>query len=274
VGVLLASVLAVLVASDLWRRATLRYVRDPSRRRPILVLRRLVVGLALVLVVAFGLASEVGSLATFMGFLTAGIALSLQNVILSVIAYFFLIGRHGVRVGDRITLAGATGRVIDVSLLRLYLLELSDNDPHSTGRLVVLSNATLFQPTPFYKQIPGARYRWHTVTLTIAFGAPIEVASRRLTDAAAEVFRDYRAAIEQQQQLMQRHVDFDTGLPGPQVSVEVASEGLRCAVRYPVPPEDAEVIDQRMFEALRDAIDRDAELQLLETGGVQLSLED
>jgi len=35
---------------------------------------------------------------------TAGVAVALQSVILSVAAYFFLIGRYGVKVGDRVTI--------------------------------------------------------------------------------------------------------------------------------------------------------------------------
>jgi small-conductance mechanosensitive channel len=270
-GVLLASVAAVLVASDLWRRATLRYVHDPARRRPLLVLRRLVVGLALVVVIAFGLAAEVGSLTTFMGFLTAGIAVTLQNVILSVVAYFFLIGRYGVQVGDRITLAGVTGRVIDVSLLRLYVLELAGTDLHSTGRLVVISNAVLFQPQALYKQIPGADYLWHTVTVTIAPGADIEAASKSLTRAAEAVFGEYREVIERQHALMQQHLDFETGLPRPQLGVEVAADGVHCSVRYPVPPQGAAAIDQQMLESLQAAIQSDGQMQLLSTGAVKLT---
>jgi small-conductance mechanosensitive channel len=269
--ILVASLLAVLVVSELWRRATLAYVRDPNRRRPLMVLRRLAVGLALVLVIAFGLVSEVGSLATFMGFLTAGIAVTLQNVILSVVSYFFLIGRYGVQVGDRITLAGVTGRVIDVSLLRIFLLELSGADLHSTGRVVVLSNAVLFQQQALYKQIPGADYLWHTVTLSITTGASIEQASRTLEAAAAEVYGRYRAAIERQHAIMQQRVDFDTGLPRPQVRVEVAEEGLRCTVRYPVPHEEAAAIDQEMVEVLRGAIEADVSMKLQQAGAVKLS---
>lgn len=270
-AVLLLSVIAVLVASDLWRRATLRYVRDPNRRRPLLVLRRLAVGMALVLVIAFGLASEVGSLATFMGFLTAGIAVTLQNVILSVVAYFFLIGRYGVQVGDRITLAGVTGRVVDVSLLRLYVLELAGTDLHSTGRIVVISNSVLFQPQALYKQIPGADYLWHTLTLTIAAGADIGAVWARMEAAADGVFRQYASALERQYSAMQQHVDFETGLPRLQVRVEVAEEGLRCSVRYPVPPDQAAMIDQQMLEALRKALEEDGKMKLLSTGAVKLT---
>ncbi len=63
-GFLLGSVAVVLVISEVWRRATFRYLQDARRRQQFLALRRVAVGLALTIVVVFGLVSEVGSLAT------------------------------------------------------------------------------------------------------------------------------------------------------------------------------------------------------------------
>ena len=71
------------------------------------------------IIVAVAFASELGTITTFAGLMTAGIAVALQNVILSVAGYFFLIGKYGVRVGDRVQVAGVTGDVVDIGLVRL-----------------------------------------------------------------------------------------------------------------------------------------------------------
>src|SRR6201999_740884 len=84
-GFLLGSVAAVLIVSDVWRRATFRYLHDARRRQQFLALRRVAVGLALTVVIVFGLVSEVGSLATYAGLITAGLAVALQHVILAVV---------------------------------------------------------------------------------------------------------------------------------------------------------------------------------------------
>jgi small-conductance mechanosensitive channel len=269
-GVLLAWIVAVLIVSEIWRRATYRYLPDARRRRPFLMLRRVVVAAALILVVIFGLVSQFGSVATYAGFVTAGVAVALQNVILAVVAYFFLIGRYGVRVGDRVTISGVTGRVVDISLLRIYLMELSGPDLHSTGRLVVLSNAVLFQPTALFKQIPGAEYLWHSVTLTIAATADIEKAYGRLQAAANTVYDTYRAAIQRQHDLAQRFIEFETSAPVPEVRVRLTDSGLECAVRYPVVPERSARIDQQMLEALRKALEGDEQLKLVASSGMML----
>jgi small-conductance mechanosensitive channel len=274
IGIVLGWIAVVLVVSEVWRRATFRYLHDLRRRRQFMVLRRVAVGMALTLVIVFGLVSEIGSIATYIGFVTAGVAVALQNVILSVVAYFFLIGRYGVRVGDRITLAGVTGRVVDIGLVRIYLMELLGPDLHATGRMIVLSNAVLFQPTALFKQIPGADYVWHTATLTIDATADVMEADKRLRAASDAVYEKYRAAIERQHAVVQRFIDFDASSPRPEVRVRLTENGLECSVRYPVELENAAVIDQQMLKALRDAFEHDSQFKLLFSGAVVLKSSD
>ena len=273
-GILLGWVAAVLIFSEIWKRAIYRYLPDARRRRPFAVLRRVIIAVALTLVVIFSLVSQFGSVATYAGFVTAGVAVALQNVMLAIVAYFFLIGRYGVRVGDRVTISGVTGRVVDISLLRIYLMELSGPDLHSTGRLVVLSNAVLFQPTALFKQIPGAEYLWHSVTLTVVATADIEKAYKELQSAAEKVYDTYRAAIQRQHDLAQRFIEFETATPVPEVRVRLTDSGLECSVRYPVVPEKSARIDQQMLEALRKAVEGDEQMKLVASGGMVLKSSD
>lgn len=263
-GFLVGSVAIVLIVSDVWRRATFRYLHDARRRQQFLALRRVAVGIALTVVIVFGLVSEVGSLATYAGLITAGLAVALQNVILAIVAYFFLIGRYGVRVGDRITLAGVTGRVVEIGLVRIYLMELAGPQLRSTGRMVVLSNAVLFQPTALFKQMPGGEFYWHTVTMTLAASTDIELAEKRLSEAAESVYEKYRPAIEQQHAALQRLIDFQTALPQPEVYARLSAKGLECTVRYPVEPAQAAATDQKMLVAIRAAQSQQPALELVE----------
>ncbi|HEX6806835.1 MAG TPA: hypothetical protein VF118_02540 [Gemmatimonadaceae bacterium] len=256
--ILLVSIAIVLFISEVWRRATFRYLHDARRRRQFLLLRRVAVAIALLVIIVIGFVSEIGSLATYVGFLTAGLAVALQNVILAVVAYFFLIGRYGVRVGDRITLSGVTGRVVDIGLIRIYLMELAGPELQPTGRIVVLSNAVLFQPSALFKQIPGADYTWHTVTLSLPPSTDVTATQSNLKSVADKVYATYRRGIDEQHAMVQRLVDFDTSTPEPQVDVRFTEQALEFVVRYPVLPEQAAANDQVMMKALRDAVGQQA----------------
>jgi hypothetical protein len=185
---------AVFLLSEIWRRLTFRYVHEPRRRRQFLLMRRFVMGFLVGIVLIMGFVSEFSSLATFAGFVTAGIAVGLQAILLSIAAYFFVIGRYGIRVGDRISVAGVTGDVIDIGLVRLYLMELAGTgiELYPTGRVVMFSNSVLFQAaTPLFKQIPGTEYAWHEVAVSLAPGSNYKLVDCRSefvsAQAAAEV---------------------------------------------------------------------------------------
>jgi small-conductance mechanosensitive channel len=268
VGIAIA-LAVILILSEIWRRITFRYIKDARRRRQFLVMRRIVMGFLFVIVLILGFVSEFSSLATFAGFITAGIAVGLQAVLLSVAAYFFIIGRYGIRVGDRISVAGITGDVVDIGLVRLYLMELAGTglDFYPTGRIAVFSNAVLFQTgTPLFKQIPGTEYAWHEVVVTIAPSGNHKLAQEKLVAAVNSVYSQYRQAIERQHKDIERRVDIQIDVPRPEARLQFADAGLELLVRYPVEIRKAPEIDEKMTRKVLELVESDAELKSVVSG--------
>jgi small-conductance mechanosensitive channel len=254
----------ILLLSLLWRRATQRYIRDLRRRRQFTLVRRFVVGSLMVLVILAGFISEFSSLATFAGFITAGIAVALQTVILSVAAYFFLIGRYGVRVGDRVTVGGVTGDVVEVGLVRLYLMELSGTgiDLYPTGRVVVFSNSVMLQAAPFFKQLPGTSYAWHELAVTVGPEANLALVERKLMDAVASVYSQYCHSIDRQHAVLERVLDTSFAAPAPVGKVQFSDGGPEFVVRYPVEIQRAGEIDDQLTRKLMETISGDPQLKV------------
>jgi len=248
----------VLGLAEVWQRLTFRYVHEPRRRRQFMLLRRVVIGFLITLVILLGFASEFSSLATFAGFVTAGIAVGLQTILLSVAAYFFVIGRYGISVGDRVSVAGVTGDVIDVGLFRFYVLEFAGTgyDLYPTGRIAVFSNAVLFQATtPLFKQLPGTRYIWHEAAIPLAPKGDYTVVQEALQSAVMPVFKEYkldslfhRSTYEQ--------TEFPLKPPEPQHRLQFSDTGLELVARYPVELNRASEIDEKITRALIEAIQK------------------
>ena len=156
-GILAAMLAIVFVCAEIWRRVVLRYTHEPHRRYQLLLLRKLTLWPLAAAIVGLTFVSEVSSLMTFAGLLTAGVAVALQSVLVSVIGYLFLIGKYGVRVGDRVQVGNVTGEVINLGLVRMHLMELTSQGPlGSTGRVVAFANSIVFQPSGgLFKQIPA-----------------------------------------------------------------------------------------------------------------------
>jgi small-conductance mechanosensitive channel/tetratricopeptide (TPR) repeat protein len=275
VGMLLAGIAVVLLVSAVWQRATMRYIREPRRKRQFQLLRRVVVFSVIGLLLVLSFVTEFGSVATYAGFLTAGLAVALQNVILAVVAYFFLIGRYGVRVGDRVTISGVSGEVIEMDLVRMYLMERtgSGEDNHATGRVVVFSNSVLFQPQAIYKQLPGTNYLWHTCTVVLTPESNPEVAEASLTKAVESVYEQYRGSIEQQHAEFERSVDVEMTVPRPECRLRATDAGLEFRARYPVELKGAADTDNRVLKALNDAVAVEKELALASDGAPKLVAE-
>jgi len=254
---LLGGIIIVLVLSEVSQKAILRYVRDVRKRHQLLLLRRIITVFLMAIVLAMGFVSEFASLATFAGFITAGIALALQTVIVSVAAYFFLIGRHGVRVGDRITVSGVTGDVVDVGLVRFSMMDLGGaaSNLHPTGRVVVFSNSVIFQSAPFFKQIPGTAYVWHEVVVKLERGADFTLAEGKLLEAVNSVYSQYREILEQQHQTLEGLFSVPVATPSPQARLQLGEDRLDLVVRYPVVLHRESEIDDQVAKKVIETIE-------------------
>lgn len=265
-GVLAVLIAAVFAIGEIWRRGTFRYVHDARRRYQFLLLRRIVIWIAVGVIIILTFATQLGSAVTFAGLLTAGVAVALQNVIVSVVGYFFLIGKYGVRVGDRVQISGVTGEVVDIGLVRLHLMELGGpGESQPSGRIVAFSNSIVFQPTAgIFKQIPGTSFIWHELKLTLAGDADYHVARDRITQAVESALHDYREGMEMQRQLVERNLNSVSAAElHPKVRLHYTSSGIEATVRFPVQIEKAADMDDHLMRELISAAEREPKLRII-----------
>ena len=265
-GVLLALVAVVFGIGEIWRRTTFRYIHDNRRRYQFLLLRRVVMWTAIGLIIIMSFATQLGSAVTFAGLLTAGVAVALQNVIVSVVGYFFLIGKYGIRVGDRVQISGVTGEVVEIGLVRIHLMELGGpGDEQPTGRIVAFSNSIVFQPSAgLFKQIPGTNFVWHELKLTLTAETDYHAAKQRIAQAVTSALATYRENLEVQRRLMERNLSSVSAADlQPKVRLHYTSSGIEAAVRYPVDLEKAGEIDDHLMRELLTAMDREPKLKLV-----------
>jgi len=129
---------------EISRRLALGRIQDPNRRRVISMVHRLLTLFAIAVVALFSVASDLSSLATYLGLLTAGMAVALQNVILASLGYLVLMGKRGIRIGDRIQVSGITGDVINMGMLQFQLREFDPQRERFTGHVATFSNSLVF----------------------------------------------------------------------------------------------------------------------------------
>src|SRR5450631_398016 len=252
-GALAVLLAIVFAASEVWRRAVVRYVQDTRRRFQFLLLRRIALWCLVVVIVGFAFASELGSIVTFAGLITAGLAVAMQSVLVSIVGYFFLIGKYGIRVGDRVQIGNVTGEVIDLGLVRMHLMELSSQGPlGATGRVVAYANSIVFQSSGgLFKQIPGVNFAWHETTLSLPAGADYAAVQDKLLAAVSGVVQEYQEDIARQTKTIEQATS-STAVSSslPQVQLRILAAGVEAVVRYPAPLQRAAEIEERVSKEL------------------------
>ena len=259
-GVLLVMLTAVFIATEIWRRAVLRYATEPRRRYQFLLLRKVVLWVLVIAIVGYNSVTTLGSFVTFAGLITAGVAVAMQSVLVSVVGYFFLIGKYGIRIGDRVQIGAVTGEVIDLGLVRMHLMELGGPSAIGpTGRVVAFANSIVFQASGgLFKQIPGVNLTWHEVSFDLPADRDYASTKDRIIATVRSIVQEYRAELERQTREIRRRTDSigDANIE-PRVQLQFSSTAVHVLVRYPVSLSHAAEIDERVSQAVFHAIRED-----------------
>lgn len=123
-----------------------------------------------ILLMLFVWVDTAGSLTTYIGLLSAGIAIALKDIFSNIAAWFFILLKRPFSVGDRILINGKRGDVIDIRLFQFSLIELSEPEDgeQSTGRMVDIPNHYVFL-YPIVNYVKGFRYIWNEIKVEITF---------------------------------------------------------------------------------------------------------
>lgn len=126
------------------------------------------------------------------GLLTAGITITLQEIILSIAGSFYIFFVRVYKPGDRIQINGIKGDVIDIDSIYTTMMEIGEwvSSDNYSGRIVKLSNAFVFKG-PVYNYSQDFPFVWDEFNLPIRYGSDIELAKSIVVSVAQEVLSDY-----------------------------------------------------------------------------------
>lgn len=154
-GILVAAIVFLLGIRMLVRRLIYRQVRHLDTRQMLLIGERVLLWLIIVALVLFSFALDLSSLATFLGLLSAGVAVSFHDVFLAIGGYLLMVQKFHLRVGDRVQISGVAGEVSNLGLMQFELSEIDPATEQRTGRVVYFSNSYVFvsPATPLFRKV-------------------------------------------------------------------------------------------------------------------------
>jgi len=252
----LSLLLAVVAILLLLRLLVARYVDDPDRRYA--ANRSLSIAMTLVLTIGLAIIflRQFPHLFTGIGVVLAGVAIALQEVILSFFGFFAIRGARGYRIGDWVRIGDSYGEVVDIGLLVTILEEVTPfgvsghQGGAKTGALIWINNNAIFREkmTNFTRGFP---YIWCVLPYTVTFESNWERAEEVLlgiVEGNEEILTTAKLARKRVTEAASTFA-IKVDNTAPRVRTWTADSGIELRLRFMAHP--------RRRRALTDGVNRD-----------------
>jgi small-conductance mechanosensitive channel len=191
------------------------------------------------------------SMLTYLGILSAGLAIALQDPISNLAGWIFIVVRRPFAVGDRVEVNDHAGDVIDIRLFEFSLLEIGRRieAEQSTGRVLHVPNGLVFTNViANYSQ--GLPFIWNEIPILITYESDWEKAKAILN----EILHRHAPEVDQNK-LKQRQVKgmrfvISYNNTDPILYTKIASSGVLLTLRYLVQPRQRRSSEQTIHEAI------------------------
>jgi small-conductance mechanosensitive channel len=255
VGLSLAAIVVLWLARRIFLRLIAGQIEDPRSRYQWGKGSAYVAYLVGFLVLGQIWLETIGNLGTFLGLLTAGLAIALKDLVTNLAGWAFILLRHPFRVGDRIQIGEHKGDVVDIRLFQFTLLEVGNwvHADQSTGRIIHVPNAQVFT-VPVANYTDEFEYVWHELPVLVTF----ESDWRRAKDILQEILdghtRDVAAEAASTLRRGSRKFLISYRKFTPKVYTSVEDSGVLLTLRFLAPVRARRGLAEELWEAILDAL--------------------
>lgn len=191
------------------------------------------------------------SILTYLGILSAGLAIALQDPIVNLVGWFFIVTRRPFSVGDRIEVDDFAGDVIDIRVFSFSLLEIGKriDAEQSTGRVLHVPNGRVFKDV-FANYSQGLPFIWNEIPILVTFESDWEKAKALLTDVINSHAPPIDPAKLKQAQIKEMRFVISYSNIAPIIYTKIESSGVLLTLRYLVRPKERRGSEQTIYEAI------------------------
>ncbi|MBC8382965.1 MAG: mechanosensitive ion channel [Candidatus Cloacimonetes bacterium] len=203
------------------------------------------------------------SLATFLGLLTAGLAIALKDIITDIAGWIFIVWRRPFEVGDRIQVGKHAGDVIDIRLFQFSLLEIRNwvDADQSTGRVIHIPNNQVLNDVlaNFSK---GFQYIWDEIPVLITFESNWQKAKTILQQIGNKHAEHVTPHAERRiKEASRKFMIFYKNLT-PTVYTSVKNSGVLLTIRYLCEPRHRRASEHAIWEDILIAFNNTEDIDL------------
>jgi len=194
------------------------------------------------------------SLGTFLGLLTAGIAIALKDLVASLAGWIFILWRRPFQLGDRIQIDDRAGDVVDIRIFQFTLLEIGNwvDADQSTGRIIHVPNSLLLTQ-PLANYTAQFEFIWNEMPVLLTFESDWRrakgILERILEERVGETVVEAERAVKTATKKFLIHFKKLT----PKVYTSVVDSGVLLTLRFICHARQRRGRAEEIWEAVLDA---------------------
>ena len=205
----------------------------------------------------------IGSIVTYLGLVSAGIAIALKDPIANIAGWLFIISNRPLDPGDRIQLGEHSGDVIDINLFNFTVMEIGNwvDADQNTGRIIHVPNGKIFTET-LANYGKGFEYIFNEIPVLITFESNWKEA-KIILEKIGKDFGDQptKAAEKEIKKASQKFLIQDQKLD-PVVYTKVADSGVLLTIRYLCTPQHRRDTEQDIWEEILKEFNKNPNIEL------------
>ena len=202
-----------------------------------------------------------GQVGTYIGLLSAGLAISLKDPLTNMAGWAFILVRKPFTVGDRIQLGNHAGDVIDIRLFQFTLMEIGNwvDADQSTGRMIHIPNGKVFIDTQA-NYSTGFNFIWNEIPILLTFESNWEKAKSILDEIVKKHTKHLTKAAEKEIQEASKKFMIYYSYLTPIVYTSVKDSGVLLTMRYICDPQKRRGSEHDIWEEILSEFAKHADI--------------
>ena len=196
------------------------------------------------------------SIATYLGLVSAGIAIALKEPLANFTGWLYIIWKGPFDVGDRIQLGSQSGDIIDTNIFNFTVMEIGswiDADDY-TGRIIHVPNGLIFSET-LANYGKGFKYIWNEIPVLITFESDWKKAKILLTDIVVDNSKIKLKNAEKTFNEATKTFMVKKPMLEPNVITKVEMSGVELTLRYLCEPRKRRDTEHKIWEDILNAFE-------------------
>ncbi|MCJ7467736.1 MAG: mechanosensitive ion channel family protein [Maribacter sp.] len=189
------------------------------------------------------------------GLFTAGIAFTLQELILSVAGSFYIFVLRLYKPGDRIELNNIRGDVIDINTMYTTIMEIGEwvSTDNYSGRIVKISNSFVFKG-PIKNYSMDFHFLWDEIVVMITYGSDLELAQKIILKDALGLISEYTEKSKKEWKGMVDRYYIENATLDPTIAIKLTSNWIELNLRYVTDYRLRRTMKHQLFEKIEKSI--------------------